>query len=428
MISNIIKQILTAAAVTLPVVSGAAQERIYLLNEGSWQSDNGRLTYFADGEVVSNQWFRDQNGEKLGDTPCDIIQVTPGLIAIAVNWSNIVQFIDLDGKAVGATEDVPNNRRLATDGEYVYVTSYGHECASEEGLLTFEKGFVAKIDASTFKVVAAAEVGYEPEGVAYWDGHLFVANTGGYSFQEDHDYETTVSVVDAATMEVVRTVDTGVINLYGSSQNGRYMLINSPGDYYDNPPRSVVFDCARALDADNADADCFAIIEQPSAKSCAAPEGKFYAAGASFSFLTGGYEVITMTVDPAEVIESQGETGYEMSLPGSLEEQLGEMAQPNGIYVNPYTGYIYATDASSYADAGYLYQFTPEAEFVGKHKVYMSPSRMLAIDPATSVISIANDEAIRDNAIYNLQGIRVTNPAEGQLYIQSGKKFIHRTR
>lgn len=89
------------------------QERIILLNEGNWQADNGRITYFEDGKVVSNQWFRDVNGYKLGDTPNDIIAVNDSLIAIAINWSNIVQFIKPDGKAVAATEDVPNNRKLA---------------------------------------------------------------------------------------------------------------------------------------------------------------------------------------------------------------------------------------------------------------------------------------------------------------------------
>ena len=39
-----------------------AQERIILLNEGMWQADNGRITYFENGQVVSNQWFRDRNG------------------------------------------------------------------------------------------------------------------------------------------------------------------------------------------------------------------------------------------------------------------------------------------------------------------------------------------------------------------------------
>ena len=80
-----------------------AQEKLILLNEGMWQADNGRVTYFEDDHVVSNQWFRDKNGMKIGDTPNDIIQVNDNLIAIAVNWSNIVQFIRPDGTAVAAT-------------------------------------------------------------------------------------------------------------------------------------------------------------------------------------------------------------------------------------------------------------------------------------------------------------------------------------
>lgn len=423
------KQILTAmAALTLVATNGAAQERLYLLNEGSWQADNGRLTYFADGKVVSNQWFRDQNGEKLGDTPCSIIQVNPELIAIAVNWSNLIRFIDLDGKSAGVTEDVPNNRCLTSDGNYVYATSYAHECVTANGRVEFEKGFVAKIDARTMKVVDAVEVGYEPEGIAFWGGHLFVANSGGYSFQEGHDYETTVSVIDAATMQVTRTVDTGVINLYSTSQNGRYMLINSPGDYFENPARSVVFDCEAALNADSADGDCYAVIDYPSAKSCAAGNGKFFTIGGGYSFVSGSYEYPTLTIDPEAVIASNGTAGVEPTLPGSIASQLDDMTQPNGIYVNPYTGYIYVTDAGNYGDAGYLHQFTPEGVFTGKHKVYISPSRMLALDPdGNSAISgISADKPTDATAIYNLQGIRVTNPLPGRLYISNGKKFIHK--
>ncbi|MDE5553925.1 MAG: hypothetical protein K2J10_01930, partial [Muribaculaceae bacterium] len=254
-----IRHFVALLSVLLPSIC-FSQERIILLNEGNWQSDNGKITYFEDGKVVSNQWFRDVNGMKLGDTPNDIIAVNDDLIAIAINWSNIVQFITPDGKAVAATEDVPNNRKLASDGDYVYISSYGHECKVGDKFVDFTKGFVAKIDAKTFKVVAACEVGYEPEGIAYYEGHLFVANTGGYAFQEDHEYETTVSIIDAETMKVVRTVDTGQINLYGKmSQSGKYLCINSPGDYYEVPAAAIIFDCEAAL-SDKDDIECFVIL------------------------------------------------------------------------------------------------------------------------------------------------------------------------
>ena len=118
----------------------SAIEKIIVVNEGLWQSDNGTLSYFEDGRIVSNEWFREVNGEKLGDTPNDIIQVHDNLEAVAIGTSGIVQFIDGSGKAVVATEDVPNNRKLASDGKYVYVTSYAHECTTVDGVKNFTKG------------------------------------------------------------------------------------------------------------------------------------------------------------------------------------------------------------------------------------------------------------------------------------------------
>ena len=168
------KLLISLSFITCHLSFSAAQESIILLNEGNWQADNGRISYFEDGRVVSNQWFRDKNGFKLGDTPNDIIQINDNLIAIALNWSNIIQFISTDGTAVAATEDVPNNRKLCTDGRYVYVSSYGHECGTVQGMKYFEKGYVAKIDTQGgYRVVAATEVGFEPEGIALYRGHLF---------------------------------------------------------------------------------------------------------------------------------------------------------------------------------------------------------------------------------------------------------------
>ena len=357
------KMLTAMLSIIVPVVS-EAQERIILLNEGNWQADNGKITYFEDGKIVSNQWFRDINGYKLGDTPNDIIAVNDNLIAIAINWSNIVQFITPDGKAVAATEDVPNNRKLASDGEFVYISSYGHECGIDGQYVEFTKGFVAKIDVSTFKVVAAVEVGYEPEGIACYDGHLFVANTGGYAFQEDHEYETTVSIIDASTMTVTRTVDTGQINLYGKmSQSGKYLCINSPGDYYDIQAATIIFDCEAALNG-KPDDECFTKLEYAATYNCVTADGDFYAIGSRYSYYTGQYEFNYIMIDPAAAME-YGDAGVCDDFPGTVLSDIKKMSMPYGIYINPYTGYIYATDAASFAEGGTLYQWSPQGQ---KHR------------------------------------------------------------
>lgn len=405
----------------------AAQEKIILLNEGNWQTDNGKITYFENGSVVSNQWFRDVNGSKLGDTPNDIIQINDNLIAISVNWSNIVQFITPQGKAVGATEDVPNNRKLASDGRYVYVSSYGHECGTVNGLETFDKGYVAKIDISDFKLVKAVEVGYEPDGIAFYDGHLFVANTGGYAFQEDHEYETTVSVINAATMEVVRNVDTRIINLYGKmSRSGQYLCINSPGDNYDVQASTIIFDCRAALDG-KPDAECFTSLEYAATYNCTAADGRFYAVGSRYSYYTGEHTFNYVILDPAEIMASRGKKGVYDQWPGTVLADLKALGMPYGIYINPYTGYIYATDAGSFAAAGALLQWSPEGKLLGRHKVYINPAHFLALPPDGHFGAVDNIMAEpvenRDSTIYNLQGIPVTNPVPGQIYIRQGKKF-----
>lgn len=405
----------------------SAQERIILLNEGLWQADNGKITYFEDGKVVSNQWFRDVNGMKLGDTPNDIIAVNDNLIAIAINWSNIVQFITPDGKAVAATEDVPNNRKLATDGEYVYVTSYGHECLVGGRYVDFEKGFVAKIDASNFEVVAAVEVGYEPEGIAYYDGHLFVANTGGYAFQESHEYETTVSVVDAEAMHVVREVDTQQINLYGKmSQSGKYLCINSPGDYYEISAAAIVLDCEAVLSG-KADEECYVSLPYAATYNCVTLDGRFYAIGSRYSYYTSEYEFNYIIIDPARVMDTDGSEGVDDDFPGTVLDDLMKLGMPYGVYINPYTGYIYATDAGGFVDGGTLYQWSPEGKMLGKYGVYINPAHFLALKPDnySGISGVIDTPPHADYPIYNLQGISVTAPMTGQIYIQNGKKFVY---
>ncbi len=423
------KRMVAVIAATATLLSIFGQERIILLNEGNWQADNGRVSYFENGTMVSNQWFREKNGYKLGDTPNDIIQVNENLIAMAINWSNIVQFIRPDGTAVAATEDVPNNRKLASDGgRYVYISSYGHECKVNDRMEEFTRGYVAKIDVTTFKVVAATEVGYEPEGIAYYKGKIFVANTGGYAFNEDHEYETTVDVLDAVTMRKERSVDTKIINLYGKlSQTGQYLLINSPGDYYDIQAAGIVFDCQAVLDG-KPDSECFIVTDYPCTYSTATNDGKFMCIGSRFSYYTMGYEFCYATIDPKVLFDTAGGDGIYERMPGTVLEDIKKFAMPYGMYVNPYTGYIYATDAADYASGGRMHQWDADGRHLGDWGVYINPAHFLALPPDGMTFGgmedIIADTPAADSTIYSLQGIPVASPVPGQLYIQNGKKFI----
>ena len=133
-----------------------------------------------------------------------------------------------------------------------------------------------------------------------------------------------------------------------------------------------------------------------------------------------------LLIDPAKAFESAGAEGISEDLPGTVSTDLAGVASPNGIYVIPYTGYIYATDAASYGGAGELLQWDADGKFLGKHKVYINPSRMIALPPDGifgAVDNIAVDRS-DDTRIFNLQGMQVENTVKGQIYISAGRKFI----
>ena len=228
-------------------------------------------------------------------------------------------------------------------------------------------------------------------------------------------------------MQLVRNVDTGQINLYGKlSQSGQYLCINSPGDYYDIPAATVIFDCEGALEGDD---DCFVVLEYASTYSCTMLDGNFIAIGSRFSYYTNEYTFNYVVIDPCEVMLTDGGGGVEESLPGTMLEDLQALGMPYGVYVNPYTGYFYATDAGSFAAAGALIQWSPEGVLLGRHKVYINPAHFLALPPDGAdfmgIKQVADgDKPTSTDEIFNMQGIRIgIAPTEG-FYIQNGKKIF----
>ena len=340
----------------LPTDPKKSSDKLIILCEGLWGMDNSVMAYLENG-VVTDQWFRKNNpGQKLGDTGNDIILVNDTLIAVSVNWSNIIQYLRPDGKAVAATENIPNNRRLATDGEhYLYCTSYANH------------GYVAKVDLQSKQIVDTCHVGYEPEGVSYFDGRLYVANTGGYAAQEGHDYESTISVIDAQTMRELKRIDTGCINLYGNvSQCGQYLCINSAGDNYEVQSKCVVLNMAN---------DEFRTFDFPATYSCTFGN-KFYTIGANFSYLSGEYTYSTHTITLPTMTASEGLADYQPAA-----DVIEQMQSPYGIYISPYSGHLYVSDARAYATNGYLYEFDRKGTQLNRYLIRgLNPGHFLALE------------------------------------------------
>ena len=103
------------------------------------------------------------------------------------------------------------------------------------------------------------------------------------------------------------------------------------------------------------------------------------------------------------------------------------MQMPYAIYINPYTGYIYATDAGGFVEAGTLMQWTPEGKLMGKHRVYINPGHLLALPPDGHFTGIRNVErsiTATESKTYDIMGCEITHPRRGEIVIKNGKKTI----
>lgn len=318
---------------------------VYILNEGGYGQNNASLSRvdLASG-AVTNDLFATLNGSPLGDTANDII-TTKDMIIIAVNGSNLIQFCDKDGKAIGQTE-VPSCRKMASDGKYLYVTSYADD------------GTLYKIDMSTYRISGTVKTGYEPEGVAIFNGKVYVANSGGYAYLGTHGYEDTISIIDPETMKESRRVATGKYNLYGAflqnSKFPQYILVNASGDYMSNPACSFIFDCVSEK--------VVAEFDFP-ATYAAQTSGLFYSLGSSFSYETYAYEYFTNKIE----VSAGGAIVSPWTLAG-----LEDMASPYGIVITS-EGDLFVGDAGDYSTRGSLYRYDSDGQIVSRETVGVCP-------------------------------------------------------
>lgn len=332
-----------------------SDDKLLVLCEGLWGADNSTISCVDKGTVI-NRWFQKNNpGMHLGDTGNDILQVNDTLIAICVNWSNIIQYIHTDGTAITATEDIPNNRKLATDGkDYLYCTSYANN------------GYVAKIDLRTKKIVDTCPVGYEPEGIEYYEGKLFIANTGGYAQQTGHEYESTVSVVDAETMKELKRIDTGCINLYGKiARIGQFLCINSAGDNYDVHSKTVVLNMAN---------EEFDVFDFPATYSCSYGN-TFYVVGSEYSYITGAYEYSMHAIEVPSM-----NVGFGLGKYSCAESLIDTMTTPYCLFISPFTAHLYVADARGNVTNGCVYEFSEGGELLNKFMLSgINPGNIIAL-------------------------------------------------
>ena len=331
------------------VNASAKPSGIYLVNEGKQGSNKARLDFlnFHNGFYIRDV-FTEYNPEVvkgLGDTGNDV-QVYKGKVFVVVNGSHKVEIMDAYSMKRLAQVDVPNCRFIAFDGNRAYVTSW---VAKDKKDVPDQKGALYRIDLNTYKITGEVEVGYQPEQLVVMDGKAYVANSGGVRYQNKHDYDNTVSVVDLKSMKVEYNIEVAVnLSRIAADKNGA-IWVSSLGNYSDISSKLY---CLEKKDGKYTIATS---IDRPVA-NMAVNSDYIYVIGTSYDPVTWEsstsyfkVNVNTRSVDSEKFITDGSES---------------TIAAPYAISVNPANGDIYVTDAKDYVSSGILHCYTNS----GQHK------------------------------------------------------------
>lgn len=202
-----------------------AANDIIIMNNGNWGSNDACITvYNIEAQNAEGNVFEAVNGKKMGDLAQDILRLGDNYY-IAMTGSHLIYITDTDLKII---KEIPltngdvamSPRSFATDGKLVYFTC-------QEGLL-------ARMNPEDNFSISYTEVGPNPEGVAYSEGKLYVANSGGYV----PGFNNTVSVVDAESFKETSTitVNCNPKDVVANSK-GTVIYVSSLGNYADIPAK-----------------------------------------------------------------------------------------------------------------------------------------------------------------------------------------------
>lgn len=313
----------------------------YLLNEGNMGSNKATLDYWdsSTGEYIRNI-FGAANPDvpkEMGDVGNDLAIYGSRLYAV-INCSNKVDILDTATARKLGQVDIPNCRFIAFDGPYAYVTSYAGPVEIDPDYK--QRGFVARIDTATMKVIDTVTVGYQPDGIAISQGKAYVANSGGYMVPR---YERTVSVIDLNSFKVTDEIDIAVNLHYCLADTHGCVWISSRGDYYDTASRLFCYDPSAGRIVADFDIPVGDIWLDGN---------HLYIIGKSWSHIAASGEAAYTIVDTAakQIVTRNFITD-------GTDKQI---KMPFGVAVNPVTKEIYVTDALNYVNPGNIYCFSAD--------------------------------------------------------------------
>ncbi len=183
---------------TKPTVNTNAEGDVFVLSEGLLGRSNSQLTLInsKNRDIISDYYTEKNSGLKIGDTANDLV-IFGDTAFIAVSGSGTIEAVSLiDGKSVGRIHILDSSpRQIAIVNDSVgYCTDlYRHQ------LIKFNP---RKIELTE----QIPNLCFYPEGIAYFDGKLYVANSGLGVFYKNNPLAGTLSVINEKTKSLEKTI------------------------------------------------------------------------------------------------------------------------------------------------------------------------------------------------------------------------------
>ena len=174
-------------------IRGTFDKGVLISNEGSFGTGNGSISYYSyEGDSIANNIFQEVNGRQLGDVVQDI-ETHDDKVYIVVNASNKVEIANrftLTQKATLEGLKGPRYAEVAGNGQ-LYVSQWG------------KNGQIRVFHKETYENADTLNVGNGPEELLAYQNYVYVANGGGYG------YDNTLTVINTNQNEVVDTIEVG---------------------------------------------------------------------------------------------------------------------------------------------------------------------------------------------------------------------------
>ena len=324
---------------------------MYLLNEGNMGSNKSSLDYLDLSDSTAH-YYRNIYSQRnpstvmsLGDVGNDC-KIYGSRLWLVINCSNKVEVARADSAIRIGKVNIPNCRYVTFNDRYAYVSSYvGTVYASSNSPF----GSVYKVDTLTLQKVDSCSVGYQPEEMAIIGNQLYVANSGGYQGMTGQGYESTVSVIDMATMQETSKVEVAPNLHHLKADKYNQLWVTARGDYMSEA--SSIWWLAPD---ENGQMKVGGHIDQAVSDLCIVGDSLYFY-GSQWS------EVSMSNTITYGIINVKTHQVVSTSL--SSAPEISKIRMPYGIIVNPVHRDFYLMDAKNYVSSGELLHFLPDGTF-----------------------------------------------------------------